>query len=42
LINISSVEYNEEKKEWKQKELFGARSEVYLPKFKSKNAVNLL
>jgi hypothetical protein len=40
LINISSKEYNEATKEWDQKELFGLGSKVFLPKYKSKNAVN--
>jgi hypothetical protein len=42
LINISAKEYNEKKKKWEHKELFEEGSGVYLPKFKAKNAVNLL
>jgi hypothetical protein len=40
LISITSKEYNEATKEWDQKELFSKGSKVFLPKFKSKNAVN--
>lgn len=42
MINISAKEYNQKAKKWEHKELFEEGSEVYLPKFKAKNAVNLL
>jgi hypothetical protein len=39
LINISAKDYCETKKEWVHKELFERGSGVFLPRFKSKNAV---
>lgn len=39
LINLSSKTYTTDKKEWKRKELFYPGSQVYVPRFPSKNEV---
>jgi hypothetical protein len=39
LINLASKTYNTTKKEWERKELFYPGSQIYVPRFQSKNQV---